>query len=651
MSGSKWYRRTNFVYVTIPSEMAGNSPEQLLRRLFPPMLATLSSSIPSHEEDWIFELKYDGFRGIAAVVDGEVALWTRNSLDLTERFPAIHEALTKIKVRQAVIDGEIAALDERNAPRFQLLQRGSRRPTYFFAFDLIWLNGEDLRQRSLEDRRQLLEKLLQREKPSLIRLAEQINQGARSALEEAARRGYEGLIAKRRNSRYENRRSKEWLKIKAVNAQELAIAGFMPSSHSQREIGSLILAVNDGGTLRYAGRVGTGFSAKQRVDLKRELSKDAVPKPLIRDAPRTKGATWVKPRFVAQVRFTEWTTDGSLRHPSFLGLRPDKSPMECLVESEGARGRGGEGAEKPKSKRVAPSPPLPLAPSRHVEVALSSPDRVLYPRDRITKKDVADYYQAMAEPMIHTLRDRPLALEHWNDGIDKPSWFQHNIGREGQPWMTFVTSPTRTSQRSVRHLIVDRPETLRWLAQMSVLTLHMWSSRAHSLEQPDWVVFDLDPARGKGIEQAVDAALVLRKLLEQLRMPSVPKTSGKRGIHVFVPLIPGYSHEDAVGWATRVAEAVARQVSFVTVERTISKRRGRLYFDALQNGYGKTVVAPYSLRAVDGAPVSAPLHWSEVTRKLDPSKFNLRTMPDRVAKLGDLFRPVVQGGVQLPRLR
>ena len=282
---------------------------------------------------------------------------------------------------------------------------------------------------------------------------------------------------------------------------------------------------------------------------------------------------------------------------------------------------------------------------------MTSPDRVLFPRDGITKRDVAEYYETVSGAMITALDERPLALEHWNDGIDKGSWFQQNISGDAEPWMTLVETPTRTSSRSVRHLVADSPAALRWLAQHSVLTTHMWSSRAPNLEEPDWIVFDLDPAKGKGIEQAIEAALVFRKLLDRLELPSVPKTSGKRGIHVLVPLAPGHTHEEAVEFACRIGEGVAATVDEFTVERSLSKRKGRLYLDCLQNGYGKTIVAPYSLRAADGAPVSAPLEWSEVTRKLDPAKFNLRTMPARLAKKGDLFRPLLGKGVKLPKLK
>ena len=613
------------------------TPEQLLRKVFPPMLATLADAPPADDANWTYELKYDGFRALTAIVDGKIALWSRNQLNLAGRFPVIADAVAKIKTGEAVLDGEIVALDESGAPRFQLLQQGEQRELIFM-FDLIWLDGRDLRQRTYEERRAMLEKLLRRP-PARVRITEQLPPPGKEALKRARSGGYEGIIGKKKTSCYEGRRSKEWLKVKVLNEQEFIIVGWNPSAHSSKEIGSLHLAVKgDDGELHYAGKVGTGFSAKQRVWFRDALSKDVVPKTLVKDAPRERVATWVKPRLVGQVAFTEWTGDNRLRHPSFLGLREDKAPEEVVREKPiktGGRRVAGGGRDGAAGK-----------------VTLSHPERILYPRDKITKQDVANYYDAVAEPVMRALRDRPLTLEHWNDGIDKPSWFQQNIGREKPPWATTIDTPTRVSSRkTVRHLVVDKPETLRWLAQMSVLTIHMWSSRGQSLEEPDWLVFDLDPAKGKGIEQAIEAAIVVRGLLENLQLPGVPKTSGKRGIHVFVPLAPGHSHEQAVDFACSISAAVASRVSWMTVDRAIAQRRGRLYLDCLQNGYGKTIVAPYSLRAIDGAPVSAPLRWEEVNKKLDPKKFNLRTMPDRLAKVGDLFEAVFKKRAKLPSLK
>lgn len=642
-------------------------PRDLLEKLSPPMLATLVSDPPADPGAWLYEIKYDGFRALGAVAGGEAKVWSRNALDLGGRFPHVPAALAKLEVSNAVLDGEIVALDPSGVSRFQLLQQGELdASTAFIVFDILWLDGKDLRKLPVEERRKALIGVIGRAtKRGTLRLAEQLEGDVEELLDRVSSEGQEGLIAKRKESVYENRRSKQWIKLKAINAQELAIVGFTPSNASDREFGSLVLAYAEGDELIYAGRVGTGFSAKQRVELRKELSRDQVSKPPVARPPRLKGVTWVEPRLVAQVRFTEWTSDGKLRHPSFLGFRPDKSPWEARRErpaapasSSPSKKKGTKAkapakkapAKKGRKDAAAKRPPLSKRPPASL-VKLSSPDRVLYPRDGITKKDVAEYYEAVSEAMIAALEERPLALEHWNAGIDQGSWFQQNIGGDAEPWMTLVETPTRTSKRSVRHLVADSPAALQWLAQHSVLTTHMWSSRSSNLEQPDWLVFDLDPAKGKGIEQAIEAALVFRRLLEKLELPSVPKTSGKRGIHVLVPLAPGHTHEEAVDFACRIAEGVARTVEDFTVERALSKRKGRLYLDCLQNGYGKTIVSPYSLRAADGAPVSAPLEWSEVTRKLDPAKFNLRTMPARLAKKGDLFRPLLAQGVRLPKLK
>lgn len=625
------------------------------------MLATLADHPPRDPEQYVYEMKYDGFRALASLLDGNLTLWSRNGIDLSARFPRAAEAVQKLRVDSVVLDGEIVALDDKGAPRFQLLQRGAAEDALYFVFDLLYLNGHDLRGEPVEQRRGLLEKLLEKP-PKFIRIAEQLLEPPDAALADAARRGYEGLIAKRKGSTYENRRSKEWLKLKAVNSQELAVIGFTASNHSDREIGSLMLGVMEDGAMRYAGKVGSGFSAKERVQLKSDLLKDASPEAKPAGAPKMRDVTWTRPRIVAQVQFMEWTSDGKLRHPSLLGFRFDKKPAECIREKP-------EAVLKPapksptmektvkKSATVRTLKTAKTSASRDSRksaptIVFTNPDRILYPRDGITKKDVAEYYAAVSDAMLHTLKERPLVLEHWNRGISAPSWFHQNIAtREAEPWMSLVETPTRTSNREVRHLVADSPATLQWLAQHSVLTVHMWSSRAGSLERPDWLTFDLDPAKGAGIEQAVDTALVLRRLFEDLEIPSYPKTSGKRGIHLFVPLAPVYSHEEAVEFASRLGEAVASKLPYATVDRALTRRKGRLYLDCLQNGYGKTLVAPYSLRAVDGAPVSAPLQWSEINNRLDPAKFNLRTMPERLAKLGDLFAGATGKGVKLPRVR
>jgi bifunctional non-homologous end joining protein LigD len=626
-------------------------PEAMLEKYLPPMLATLVDEPPPDEENWIVERKYDGYRALSALSGGRVAMWTRNGLDLVGRFPAIARSLSQIVVGDAVVDGEIAILDAKGVPRFELIQQGKNDEALLFAFDLLRLDGEDLRERPIEQRRDLLRSLFFNT-PANLRFSEELHGHVRELLEEVGRAGWEGLVLKRRGSHYQKGRSRDWLKLKAHLSQELAIVGWTPGEGSASSgIGALLLAVNEGGELVYAGKVGTGFSAKQRKELLQELRKDEVDEPQVRGAPRMRDAHWVKPRLVAQVSFAEWTSDGKLRHPSFQGLRLDKTPMETVREKpaappkgSGSRSRSGSGS----TSEAVPVSESDQAPEP-VEVKLTNPDRVLYPKDGITKQDVAAYYDAVSGPLLAAIKDRPLAVIHWNQGVGKPGWFEQNTGQKAEPWMKVVDTPS--SKGPVRHLVVDRPETLRWLAQHAALELHMWHSRVESLTMPDWVVFDLDPADGKGIEQAIEVAQILHGMFDRLGLPSVPKTTGKRGLHVFVPLAPGHTYDDAQAFALSVGETVAQRLPQVTLERAKEKRKGRLYFDCLQNGYGKTVIAPYSLRGVDGAPVSTPLRWNEVEPGLDPKRFNLRTVPDRLKEVGDLFAPALRQGVRLPRFK
>ena len=637
------------------------SPEVLLERVFPPMLATLVTEPPAPEAEWVYELKYDGYRAVSALSSGRVAMWTRNALDLTARFPHLQRALSKIVVGDAVIDGEIVALDPEGRPRFQLLQEGDEE-TILYAFDLLWLDGQDLRARPLDERRDLLLSLMSNRPPQL-RVAERIEGPAKEALARVTDQGLEGLIAKRRGSLYVGARSRDWLKLKAHKSQEVAVIGYTPSTASDKLIGALLVAVVDGGALRFAGKVGTGFSTKLRAELKRTLDADRVDRSPVADVPRLRAATWVTPRLVAEVQFTEWTADGKLRHPSFQGLREDKSPSETQrerAETPPHRKAKAKTSSKPRptgSPAPAKGAAAPVAgkPSA-TAVTLTHPDKIFYPRQGYTKSDLADYYAKVASPMLRALAERPLALQHFPDGIDKSSFFRQGLAeRDREPWMRIVDTPARTKSEGVHHLVADRPETLRWLAQRAALTVHMWSSRAGSLEQPDWVIFDLDPPEGvalaEGIGMAVRVARALQGLFEQLSLPSLPKTTGKRGLHVLVPLLPGHTHEDAVEFALGIGNAVTSVIAEATLERSIAKRKGRLYLDCLQNGYGKTIVAPYSPRASDGAPVSTPLKWSEVDDALDPARFTIATVPARVAKLGDLFAGALTAGVRLPRFR
>jgi len=646
-------------------ERAHTPAETLLQRVWPPMLAKLSTPEEASEATHDFEVKYDGFRAIAALSGSGLVFKSRNGNDLSGRFPVIADALRRLRVPEAVIDGEVVALDKKGRSSFQLLQNQSGVDLRFFAFDLLWLDGHDLRDKPLEARRELLESLFSGVKPPLQQ-AERIDLPLERALKEAKRRGWEGLIAKRKGSTYVGSRSGHWLKLKVVAGQEVVILGFLPikNERSAKEIGALLVGVNGPDGYHDVGKIGTGFDTKMRYQLREMLERIRVDKPVAVDAKKRPGAVWVKPKYVAQVHFTEWTNDGRLRHPVFQGLRTDKKPEEVVRERPSTAARGRARKEEPKpakrpASRTSGARRMPTALAarsarlpEEVEASadmgrarLTSGDRVLYPADGYTKEDVFEYYRAVAPLMLPVLADRPISVQQWPAGIQAPGFFKHELS--GKPdWVP--TLRVKHLNRTIDHVNVKSPEALLWLANQSALTLHMWSSHAPTLEEPDWVLFDLDPGKGTW-EHLITVATAMRKKLESLGLESFPKTSGKRGLHVLVPLRRGYTHEQAMRFANDVANQVAAQLSDIaTTERAINKRHGRLYIDAGQNGRGKTVVAPYTLRAVDGAPFSAPLKWSEVTRRLDPSRFNIKTLRKRLDAAGDLFVPVLKTKQKLP---
>ena len=618
------------------------SPEALLQKVWPPMLAVLDEGRPAPATTYLYEVKYDGYRALAALSGGKVAVRSRNDLDFAARFPFLPKALATLTLGEVVLDGEILASDARGTSHFQLL--GDTKALHrYVVFDILWLDGQDLRQRPLEERRELLESVLGNANPPL-ELAERVPGSQDEATAHAKKQHWEGLLAKRKGSLYVGRRSSDWLKLKVLATEELTIVGWTPQSKGAPEIGALLLGKRSGKGFTYAGKVGTGFSDKLRTELLGRLRAEEVPGPSVLDPPKMKGVHWAHPRLVAQVSFAQWTRDGRLRHPSFQGLREDKEPKDT--------GRDAVPDPTPKAKqapkaRTRAAPPAAEA-AGPMDVPITHPERVLFPKTQLTKADVRAYYDAVAPFLVNALADRPLSFQQWPRGIDAPGFFRHD-GKGAPPWVTRAT--VQHEERRLDQIVVDKPETVSWLANQSALTLHMTSSRLSTLDNPDWVVFDFDPA-GEDWVQLVPLARALRALLDELKLLSMPKTSGKRGLHVFIPLGPGNSFEASYGFAVAVGEVLARKFpELVTRERALKNRRGRLYLDCEQNGRLKTMVAPYSLRAVEGGPASTPLHWDEVSTSLVPGDFNLRTLEKRLARTGDLFAPALRTPQKLPLLR
>ena len=631
----------------------GTSARALHAMVGEPMLATAATSI-ADPGAWLFEVKYDGYRLLACKAGDDARLYTRKGHDWTDRFPPIAAALGQLRARECIVDGEACVVDERGTPSFKGLQEWLAGETKhanigFAAFDLLWLDGRDLRGEPLEARRELLDKLLEGvgAPMSFSRAAAGDVVPLLKAAKEA---GLEGLMAKRKGSTYVSGRSQSWLKLRFDRRQDAAVIGWLPLSGNEKDMGALALAVVEGGELVYAGRVGTGFSDRERhAWAKRLEAAGRIEEPRAARVPKTKDARWVEPRIVVECAFHEWTSkDGTMRQPSFLGTREDKDPMECLKEADAAPGGGDE--------REPAAPPAAVA-TRRDGPKLSNPDKVLFPRDGITKRQIWDYYTAVAPVMLPHLEGRPLTLQRYPDGIDGEEWYQQNVPLKAPPFVRLVDSGPRHEGK--QKIVCDSLDTLQWLANLAALTIHTWcshvppqaTSRAaidHALALPDYVVLDLDPGDGPWAH-LVEVALAMRTLLDALSLASFVKTSGKRGLHVVIPIAPGPTHAQATGFAEQVARAVAKVLPKVaTVERMKDKRGGKLYVDYGQNGEGRTIVAPYTIRARDGAVVSTPITWDEVTEDLDPTRFTIKTVLARIAKHGDLYAGVLSGKQRLP---
>jgi bifunctional non-homologous end joining protein LigD len=624
----------------------GKSARALMDAVGGPALATPTTAL-SDPTQWLFEAKYDGYRVLVCKAGKEVRAYTRRANDWTDRFRPIAEAVARLAARECVVDGEACVVDESGRPSFCALQEwlaggapGAR--VAYAVFDLLWLDGRDLRREPIETRRELLEKLLEGHGAPLS-FSRALTGDVVELLRATKQAGLEGLIAKRKGSRYIAGRSGQWLKLRFDRRQDCAIVGWIPLAGTTDEVGALLLAVAEGGKLVFAGRVGTGFDSRTRRALAKTLSADAVEAPAI-EVPKTPDAHWVVPKLVCECAFSEWTRDHSMRAPRYLGLREDKTPVECVREDiESAH----EGMRDEDDKDGAP-PHTVAAPARHGSPTLANPSKVLFPRDGITKREIWDYYTQIAPHMLPHLAGRPLTLQRYPNGIDGEEWYQQNAPDKTPGFVRLLDVGPRHENK--KRIVCDDLPTLQWLANLAALTIHQWCSHApasastraaidHALARPDYVVLDLDPGDGPW-EHLVEVATAVRALLEALELQSFVKTSGKRGLHVVVPAAPGPTHEQATRFAEQVARAVAKVLpSVATVERMKDKRGGKLYVDYGQNGEGRTIVSPYTIRARDGAVVSTPIEWSEVTNELDPK---------RVEKKGDLFAGVLRGGQVLP---
>jgi bifunctional non-homologous end joining protein LigD len=603
-----------------------------------PMKATLADH-PPLGDDWLFEIKWDGVRAIAYVENEEVRLVSRNGLRCERQYPELAAIPHQVAARQAVLDGEIAVLDRKGASRFHLIQPRIANndpntvahlvrstPVVYFVFDALYVDGYDLRGVALEERRKVLEALVT-PGPSL-RISEVFPGGGEDLLEAARAHDLEGIVGKRASSVYESRRSREWAKIKIANEQEFAIGGFTEPQGSRDYFGALVLGVYEDGKLRWAGNVGTGFDQKLLAGVYERLKPLVTEECPFTERPKPdRGMTWVKPELACQVKYAEWTQDNHLRAPVFVGLRNDVAPGKVVRET------------------------VELLPDDAKETAMeidghrlkfTNLGKVFYPDEGYTKRDVLNYYAGVADLILPHLRDRPLSLKRYPDGIGKEYFFQKDVAGKFEPWVRTEKIDSEHAGRPITYAFAQDRASLLYLVNLGCIDQNPWMSRSPTLENPDFVLIDLDPHECP-FDRIVDAALRVKRTLDRIGLAGYPKTTGGDGMHIYIPVKPVYTYEETRTFAELIARlVVAEQPDLFTTPRAVAQReKGRVYFDYLQNGYSKTISAPYVLRAYPGAPVATPLEWSEVQHGLLPGQFHIGNARERFAEKGDLFEGVL----------
>jgi bifunctional non-homologous end joining protein LigD len=629
-----------------------------------PMLATLADR-PFSDPDWLFEIKWDGVRALARIENGALTLRSRNSIDITQRYPEMASLPAALAAPQAILDGEIVALDAQGRGDFERLQERmhvrapsailvAQIPVVYFAFDLLYCDGYDLREAPLLERKQLLQRLLYT--TERFRYADHQPEHGKELLDLAAQMGLEGIVAKRADSPYVSDRSPYWVKLKITKTVDAVVGGWTEARTSALPLGSLLLGLYQGKKLRFVGHVGSGFDAKKLKELSTRLRELAVPACPFDAVPETnEKPSWVSPSLVARVKFSGWTQEHALRHPVFIALREDASPTDCRWENEVV-------AEAPATAPAVVRAPevvgLVLSSKDAIEAELfkgrsetvtielddkrlrfSNLNKVYFPESGYTKRNLLAYYYRMADFILPFLRDRALVLRRYPDGIKGQAFFQKDV-REGLPeW--FKTVPVDSEHRGevIQFATANDRASLLFLTGLGCIDHNPWSNRYEDLDHPDYFFFDLDPSDGTEFSVVVTIAKALHEKLEELRLASFLKTSGATGMHIYLPVEPIYTYEQLRTFGEIIARTVtAEHPNLVTSERLVAKRpAGRVLIDVQQNAHGRPLAAAYSVRAFPQAPVSAPLLPRELRPSLRPETLNISTVFARLKEKGDLW--------------
>ncbi len=609
-----------------------------------PMLATACES-PFSRPGWVFEIKYDGYRIVAAREGGVAVLRSRNGNDLTATFPEIARAVRGLPFGHVIVDGEVVVHDAAGLPSFARLQKRGRLrnhadiqraavelPARMYVFDLLALGDLDLRAMPLTERKRVLREVLPPVGP--LHYCDHIVEAGEVMYQHATRMRLEGIVAKRADGVYVPGRSGSWMKIRAVETGDFVVVGWSEPPDERRGLSSLHLGRYDGDTLVHAGSVGTGFTVEQLDEIRAMLGEIEVA-----DCPAAGKGTfvagraqrWVRPELVAEVRYREWTEAGQLRHPSFVRFRDDKHPRECVREEDAIR----------REPLTEPAPVRDDGVAR--EVHFTNLDKVFWPREGHTKGDLIDYYRAISPWLLPYLEDRPLVMTRYPDGIEGKSFYQKDAPEWAPEWLRTATVFSESSGRDLNYFVADAPEAILYIANMGTIPLHVWHSRLETPARPDWCVLDLDP-KDASFDDVIVVANRIREVCREAGLPCYVKTSGSSGLHVMIPLGRRCTYEQSQQFGGVMSRVVAMQLpEIATVERRVGRREGKVYLDYLQNGHGKLIAAPFCVRPRPGAPVSMPLEWGEVREGLTIERHTIRTAPARMAALGrDPLAPVLE---------
>ena len=639
-----------------------------------PMLATLTDK-PFDEEGWVYEVKWDGYRALAFMRKEKVELRSRNNKSFNEKFYPVYAALKEMKL-DAVIDGEIIVANDKGISDFGKLQNWRSEADgelKFYAFDLLWLDGYSLMHLPLSERQEKLASILPQH--PIIHISQSFPTSGTEFFKAAEKMGLEGIMAKKTDSPYEpGLRSKDWLKIKVGMRQEVVIGGFTRNEGTAKQFSSLLVGVFEGEKLIYTGKIGTGFSDKMQREMMQQfkplISKknpfDVLPdinKPSrFRPNPPNATATWLKPKLVCEVSFTEMTTDGVMRHPSFEGMRTDKAAKDVVLE------KAKPAKKMVKHKTVIEKKQIIRAAGKKERKTFLNPtdktqersinghllkftnlDKIYWPGEKITKRDLLNYYYQVAPYMLPYVKDRPQSLNRYPNGIRGESFYQKDVTGKVPEWIKKFPYHNEADGRDKNFMVCTDEASLLYMASLGCIEINPWSSRVTTPDHPDWCIIDLDPDKNS-FDQVIEAAQVSKQVLESIKVPSYCKTSGSTGLHIYIPLDAAYDYEASKEFARLIVTLVHDEIpEFTSIERPTARRKGKIYLDFLQNRPQATLAAAYSVRPKPGATVSMPLHWDEVKKGLSIQDFHIKNAMSRLKETGDLFKPVLGKGINMEK--